>query len=53
MVMVIKKDGSWHMCPYYRKLNKMTITDNFIITITDELLDELKGEKFFAKLDLR
>jgi hypothetical protein len=25
VVMVFKKYGSWHMCPYYRELNKITI----------------------------
>jgi hypothetical protein len=51
--MVKEKDGSWHMCPYYRKINKMTIKDKFYIPVMDELLDELHGEKLFTKLDLR
>jgi hypothetical protein len=25
MVLVTKNDGPWHMCPYYRQVNKMTI----------------------------
>jgi hypothetical protein len=52
VVMVTKKDGSWHMCPYYRQLNKMTIKDKFHILVIDELLDELHQEKSFTKLHL-
>ena len=53
MVMVHKKEGSWHMCPYYRELNKITTKDKFPIPVIDELLDELHEEVYFTKLDLR
>jgi hypothetical protein len=52
MVMVLKKEGSWHMCPDYRELNKITIKDKFPIPFIDELLDEIHGEIYFTKLDL-
>jgi hypothetical protein len=48
MVMVMKKDGSRCMCPYYRQLNKMTIKYEFPIPV----IDELDGTIFFTKLDL-
>jgi hypothetical protein len=43
VVMVTKKDGSWHVCPNYRHLNKMTIKDKLHILVIDELLNELHG----------
>jgi hypothetical protein len=53
VVMVLEKEGSWHMCPEYRELKKITIKDKFPIPIIDELSDELHGAIYFTKLDLR
>ena len=41
------------MCPDYREINKMTITNKFHIHVIYKLLDEMHGEVFFTKFDLQ
>jgi hypothetical protein len=53
VVMVLKKECSWHMCHDFCTLNKLTIKDKFPILVINDLLDELTGAQFFTKLDLR
>nr|GEZ16751.1 putative reverse transcriptase domain-containing protein [Tanacetum cinerariifolium] len=48
-----KKDGSFWMCIYYRKLNKLTVKNRYPLLRIDHLFDQLQGSKVYYKIDLR
>jgi hypothetical protein len=41
----------WLMCINYRKLNKATRKDHFLLPFTDEMLERLANHSFFYYLD--
>ena len=52
VVLVKKKDGTLRMCIDYRALNKKNIKNRYPIPRIDELMDNLRGAKYFSKIDL-
>ncbi|KAJ0902482.1 putative nucleotidyltransferase, Ribonuclease H [Helianthus annuus] len=53
VLFVKKKDGSMRMCIDYRELNKVTIKNRYPLPRIDDLFDQLKGARYFSKIDLR
>jgi hypothetical protein len=53
MILLVKnKDGTRQLCIDYRALNKITVRNWYPIPQIDDLLDQLKGETSFNKIDL-
>jgi hypothetical protein len=47
-----KKNGTWRVFIDYRALNNFIVQNRYPIPQIDDLLDQLKGEKYFSKIDL-
>ncbi len=47
-----KKDGKLRPVQDYRKLNKMMIKNRYPLPLISELMDKLRGAKYFSKLDV-
>src|ERR1700734_2772882 len=50
---VKKKDGTLRPCQDYRYLNEWTIKNAYPLPLISEIMDKLKGAKYFTKLDIR
>ena len=52
-MLVQKKDGTWRLYIDYQALNKITIKNRYLIPWIDDILDQLKGNTYFSKIDLK
>jgi RNase H-like domain found in reverse transcriptase/Reverse transcriptase (RNA-dependent DNA polymerase) len=50
---VSKKDGKLRPCQDYRYLNNWTVKNSYPLPLISEIMDKLKGTKYFTKLDVR
>lgn len=48
----LPKDNSLCMCIDYRKLNRVTIKNKYMLPRFDDLFDQLRGSCYFSKIDL-
>lgn len=53
VLLVRKKNGSWHFCVDYRHLNTVIVKNKHPLPVVDELIDELTSARWFSKLDFR
>ena len=52
VVIVKKKDGTLRLCVDYRKLNQVTVRDEYPLPKIQELIDRMGKAKYFTSLDL-
>ena len=52
IVLVKKKDGTQRMCVDYRKRNKVTINDPYLLPNIEDLIANIGSSKFITTLDL-
>jgi len=48
-----KKDGSLRLVQDYRMLNDITVKNKYLLPLISELVNQLRGAKYFTKLDVR
>ena len=48
-----KKDGTLRVCVNYKKLNAVTIRNSYPLPLITEIMELVKGARYFTKLDLR
>nr|GEY55272.1 putative reverse transcriptase domain-containing protein [Tanacetum cinerariifolium] len=53
VLFVKKKDGSFWMCIDYRKLNKLTVKNRYLLPRINDLFDQLQGSSVYSMIDMR
>ena len=53
MFFIKKKDSSLRLVQDYRMLNDMTVKNKYPLPLISELVNQLRGAKYFTKLDIR
>ncbi|MCO5580910.1 hypothetical protein L7F22_034783 [Adiantum nelumboides] len=53
VLLVQKKDGTYHICVDYRALNRITINDRFPVPRVEDLFDKLQGSTYFSRIELK
>lgn len=51
--MAPKKEGTWRLYTDSRAINRITIRYRFPMSIIEDLLDQLGGERYYSKIDLK
>ena len=51
LVLVLKKNGTWHMCVDYTNLNKACLADPFALPRIDQIIDATAGCERLSFLD--
>ena len=52
LVLVKKPDGSIRICVDYKRLNQNTLVSLYPFLSTEDIMDRLRGSKFYSKFDL-
>ncbi|GFV82667.1 transposon Tf2-9 polyprotein [Trichonephila clavipes] len=48
----VKKKEKWRLVLDFRKLNEITLTQDFVIPTLDDILHEISGSNYFSALDM-
>ncbi|GFW83623.1 retrovirus-related Pol polyprotein from transposon 17.6 [Trichonephila clavipes] len=51
--MFVKQKEKWRLVLDFRKLNEITLTQDFVIPTLDDILHEISGSNYFSALDMK